>query len=577
MPRIGLLVSFIFVLAACSENNSQSADLIFHNARVVTADSDFNIVQAIAIVDGKIFATGSNEEILALNGEQTIVTDLNDQMILPGLIDTHQHVLSPAMSEFDHPIPSMITVADVLEYITSRANVIPEGEWIWVRDVFPTRLQEYRYPSRAEMDNAAPNHPVIFAPFDVSPVVSVNSMALAILGIDRNFQPEFSDDILRDDDGEPTGIIKNHQRYIDDDGRQMSTAFQDRRSQYLNMTGIYNSVGFTTIVDRNAAGDVADFYKTIVDSGDATVRISFFHTLDSSQDIPDIQNEIKRIAQLPLHIEKDPLIQLIGVKTYSDGGILSGSSYMLEPWGINELYQISDPAYRGKLFNTSERLTQMIIAAVNEGLQFTSHAVGDGAVNEVVEAYVEAAKSVPVKGSRASVTHSNFMSAYAIENMAELDIVADVQPFWLYLDSNALISHFGYDRLRYFQPLQSLFNAGVVVAGGSDHWLAEDPNNATNPFNPFLGMWIAMAREARYVDEAIYPEESLNLQQALQMYTLNAAYALSREQDLGSLEAGKLADFVVIDRDILNSTVDDIRDTRVLQTYLGGELVYQRE
>ena len=577
MFRTGLLVSFILVITACSENNPKSADLIFHNARVVTADSDFNIVEAIAIVDGKILDTGSNEEILALGGEQTIITDLNNQMILPGLIDTHQHVLSPALSELDHPIPPMLTVADVLEYITSHANVIPEGEWIWVRDVFPTRLQDYRYPSRAEMDNAAPDHPVIFAPFDVSPVASVNSLALAAMGIDRDFQTEFSDDILRDDDGEPTGIIRNHTRYIDDPGKFESTVFEDRRSQYANMTSIYNSVGFTTITDRNAAGDVADFYKTIADSGNATARISIFHSLDSSRDIPFIQNEIKRIAQLPLHIEKDPLVQLIGVKTYSDGGILSGSSYMLEGWGINEIYLLDDPAYLGKLFNTSERLSQMIIAAVNEGLQFTSHAVGDGAVNEVVEAYVEAAKSVPVNGSRASVTHSNFMSEYAIENMAELDIVADVQPFWLYLDANALISHFGYDRLRYFQPLQSLFNAGVVVAGGSDHWLAEDPNNAVNPFNPFLGMWITMAREARYVDEAIFPEERLELQQALRMYTLNAAYALSREQELGSLEVGKLADFIVIDRDILNSAVDDIRDTKVLQTYLGGELVYQSE
>jgi hypothetical protein len=143
MLRIGLIISFILVITACSENNTESADLIFHNARVVTADNDFNIVEAIAIVDGKIFATGSNDAILALGGEQTIITDLNGQMMLPGLIDTHQHVLSPALSELDHPIPPMLTVADVLEYITSHANVIPEGEWIWVRDVFPTRLQDY--------------------------------------------------------------------------------------------------------------------------------------------------------------------------------------------------------------------------------------------------------------------------------------------------------------------------------------------------------------------------------------------------------------------------------------------------
>ena len=575
MSKLYLLPLIILALAGCADESRITAQQIFHNAKIVTVDDGFTIADAIAIDDGKILAVGSNEEIMAFRGEQTIVTDLDGRMMLPGLIDTHQHVLSSAMTELDHPIPSMLTVADVLDYIRSRASVTPAGQPIWVRDVFPTRLLEYRYPSRAEMDSATVDHPVFFSPFDVSPVVSLNSMALASLGIDRNFQAEDPDDILKDENGEPTGIIKNPARYINDESRQISTDYQDRRSQYRKLMGIYNSVGFTTVVDRNAPGDVAEFYKNIADIDEATVRISIFHELDSSRELEFIQNEIKRIGQLPLHTEKDPMVQLIGVKTYSDGGILSGGSYMLEPWGVNEIYQLTDPEYKGKLFNTKERLAEMIKTAVSEGLQFTSHAVGDGAVNEVVAAYEEAAKTVPVKGSRASVTHSNFMSSYAIEKMAELEIVADIQPYWFYLDSNALIKHFGYDRLQFFQPLRSLFDAGVVVAGGSDHWLGEDPNNGVNPYNPFLGMWISISRQARYVDAAVYPEESLNRQQALQMFTTNASYAISREEELGSLEAGKLADFVIIDRDILNSTVDEIRDTKVLKTYLGGELVYE--
>jgi hypothetical protein len=158
--------------------------------------------------------------------------------------------------------------------------------------------------------------------------------------------------------------------------------------------------------------------------------------------------------------------------------------------------------------------------------------------------------------------------------MAELEIVADIQPAWFYLDSAALLRQFGQRRLRYFQPLRSLFAAGVMVAGGSDHWSLEDSRNAVNPFNPFLGMWVAVSRQPRHLDEPLYPDEALSRRQALEMYTVNAAYALAREQDLGSLEPGKLADFIVIDRNILSCPQDDIRDTRVLQTYLAGELVY---
>lgn len=572
-----LVSAIVFLTFSLVSFAVENADQIFYNGKIVTVDKAFTIAEALAVKDGKILAVGTDEQVLKLRGSTSVVNDLEGKMLLPGLIDTHQHTLSAATSEFEHPIPAIKTVADIIDYVKLRAKVTPKGEWIWVRDVFPTRLKEHRFPAKAELDSASSDHPVIFAPFGVSPAVSMNNAALAALSIDKDFSPEHPGDILRDDSGEPTGIVKNHWRYIKDDPWE-TTAFQDRRTQYRKMMHIYNSVGLTTVVDRNTFAEVAEFYQRIANSSQATVRISLFHALDTGADnsMSSIRKEIKRIAKLPLHRAPGPLVQLVGVKTFSDGGILSGSAYMLEPWGKSHIHQISDPEYRGKLFLPEERLQEMMKTAVREGLQFTAHAVGDGAVTEVVKAYVTANKTVAIKGSRSSITHGNFMSPWVIEKMAEMGVVADIQPAWFYLDSYALLQQFGNERLRYFQPLQSLFKAGVVVAGGSDHWALEDSYNAINPFNPFLGMWITVARKARYVDKPVHPEEGLTRQQALQMYTANAAFALARESDIGSLEKGKLADFVVIDRDILTCPIDAIRETRVLRTYLGGKQVYPR-
>ncbi len=572
------LAGLILVVAAGGVAVAQAADHIFHNGVVVTVDGDFSVAEALAVKDGLVLATGSSEQMLALRNAGTRVTDLDGRTVLPGLIDTHQHTLSAAVSEADHSIPVIRDMAELADYIKARSQVLPAGEWIWVRNVFPTRLREQRLPTRAELDAAAPDHPVIFAPFVISPLASLNSAGMAALGIDRAFAAENPADILRDpESGEPLGLIANHRHYIEDIGTpDLTSSDEERSARYRHMMQRYNEVGLTTVVDRNTFPEVMDFYRVMAEDGLATVRISLFHALDTGSDIPlpVIEQEIARIAELPLHRDPKPLVQLIGIKTFADGGILSGSSYMLEPWGESSIHAISDRDYRGKLFIQPQRLQAMVAAALRGGLQFTAHAVGDGAVTEVVKAFDEVNRELPLKGSRASVTHSNFVTPWVIAKMAELEIVADIQPAWFYLDSAALLQQFGEPRLRYFQPLRLLFDAGVVVAGGSDHWSLEDSLHAVNPFNPFLAMWTTISRQPRYVDQPLYPEEALSRRQALQMYTINAAYALAREHDLGSLEPGKLADFIVIDRNILTSPQDDIPATRVLQTYLAGELVY---
>ena len=539
-------------------------------------DADFSIVSALAIEDGLVLATGNNAEMLAMADADTVLVDLDGQMMLPGLIDSHLHPDQASVSEFDHPVPAMLTVADVMDYIRSRVEVLPEGEWIWVRTVLTPRLRERRYPTRAELDEAAPRHPAIFAPYIYYPKASMNSLALERLGIDRGFEGEAATDIERDvSTGEPTGLVRNHTRYIDDPGEVDLTNDSERAEAFRDLMRIYNAAGLTTVGDRKATPKSMQVFTALEAENALTVRFSLMHLVDTAPG-REMDKIVADIAELGLLREQvnSPMLKLIGIKTFVDGGITSGTAYMLEPWGESDIFAISDPQYRGNLVLSGDRLERIIRAAANSGLQFTGHVVGDAAVTELVRAYGAVNSESSIRHLRPSLTHANFITEQAIGQMAEWGVVADMQPAWLYLDSHNLLDQWGEDRLRHFQPLKSLFAAGVLVAGGSDHWHRLDSFSATNPFNPFLGMWIALKRQPRYVDHAVNGEQALTREQALRLYTTNAAYILFREEQVGSLEPGKYADMIVVDRDILESELDDIRDTRVLHTYVNGELVY---
>ena len=228
-------------------------------------------------------------------------------------------------------------------------------------------------------------------------------------------------------------------------------------------------------------------------------------------------------------------------------------------------------AYRGVLFIPPERLSAIVRETVTAGLQFTAHSVGDGAVHALLDAYDEINKTMPVAPTRPCITHSNFMSREAIEQAARLGVVVDIQPAWLYLDTRTLAAHFGYDRLRYFQPLRSLFEAGVTAGGGSDHMQKIGSFRSINPYNPFLGMYVAISRRAKGYPDRLHPEEALTREQAIRFYTINNARLMFLEDRIGSLEMGKQADFIVIDRDLLTCPEDDIKNTRVQMTFVDGK------
>jgi len=568
---LGLAVIGAMALLPHGRSSEQIADLILHNGRIVTVDAKFSLQQAMAVSGERIVRVGRNREVLALRGPQTEVVDLQGKLVLPGLIDSHSHATGAAMTEFDHPIPDMETIADVLGYLAARAKAVKEGDWIVVRQVFITRLREQRYPTRDELDRVAPRHPVLFS---TGPDASCNTLALKLSGIDRNFNvtdggPGFPE---REANGDPTGLLRGMTRYVKSQSTGRNATERDHRERLLQLFKDYNAVGLTSIVDRDASPGGLARYKALRDEGLLTLRIAASQHIDTIGDLERIQENIRKVAADPL-TKGDSRLRLIGIKTFLDGGMLTGSAYMRQPWGVSKIYSITDPSYRGTLFIPKERLLPIVRTAIESKLQFTAHSVGDGAVHTLLEVYEEINRTLPIRDTRPSITHSNFMSKEAVEQAAKLGVVVDLQPSWLYLDTRTLVAQFGYDRLRYFQPLKSIFAAGGIAGGGTDHMQKIGSLRSINPYNPWLGIWVTLTRKAKWYDGRLHPEEALTRAQAIRFYTMNNAYIMFADKEIGSLEAGKLADFIVIDREVLRGPVDDVKDTKVLRTYFNGKLV----
>ncbi len=556
---------------------AQAPDLIVHGAKIVTVDGRFRIAQAMAVRGDRIVATGTNAAVLKLRGPATRVLDLKGKTVLPGLIDSHTHALDASLFEFDHELPTMATVADVLEHVRQRTAVVPEGEWIALRQVFITRLKEHRYPTRAELDRVAPKHPVIFS---TGPDAALNTLGLQRNGITKDTKPRTGQTGRIEIDpktGEPNGILRTYDAFV----RPVSTGKQptdlDREARLKMLMADYNSLGITGFSDRAATPRHIAIYRSLHAKKQLTCRVflNYFLTQPNGE-WKDIEAELDRAAADPLH-KYDNMLWLRGLKVFLDGGMLTGSAYMREPWGKSETYSITDENYRGLRYIPQQRLYELAKASLKRDLQFTAHSVGDGAVQALIDAYVKVNQEFPVRPHRPCLTHANFMTPEGIETMAKIGIVADMQPAWLELDGATLMQHFGLPRLRFFQPYATLFKQNVVVGGGSDHMQKIGGMRAVNPYHPFWAMWVAMERKPRWTDQTLFAEERITREQAIRLYTINNAFLSFEEKEKGSLEVGKLADFIVIDRDILTCPTEQVKDITVESTWLGGKTVYEKK
>jgi len=571
------VVTLALLCACCVVGLAQTAgspDLVLYNGKIITVDDDFSIAQAVAVKGDRIIAVGTNGDVRKLASSSTRSIDLNGKTVLPGLMDSHVHSTGASMYEFDHTVPEMESIDDVLAYVKSRADVLDDGEWVRVRQVFITRLRDQRYPTREELDGVAPKNPVYFS---TGPDASLNSLALKLSGIDKDFKITDGKPgrIERDaNTGEPTGIIRSAGRFVAYKSSERSPSKEDELRRLKELLADYNKVGLTSIADRNVSDKGIELYRELKKRDELTCRVFLSLALNAQDSLEEIEARINKAASSPLH-KYDDMLWLRGIKTFLDGGMLTGSAYMLDPWGVSKVYSIDDPEYRGMRYIEPGKLYQIAKLALKNDLQPTSHSVGNGAVHALIEAYEEVNNSFPIRDGRPCITHCNFMTQEAIDRMAKLGIVADLQPAWLERDGATLTKHFGDARLEYFQPYKSLFEEGVVAGGGSDHMQKIGGLRSINPYNPFFGMWITLARQPRWTDKALHPEQRITREQAIRLYTINNAYVMLQEKEKGSLETGKLADMIVLDRDILTCPVEQVKDIQVEQTYLGGKLVYE--
>jgi hypothetical protein len=405
----------------------------------------------------------------------------------------------------------------------------------------------------------------------------LNTLAMKLAGIDKNYAVPAGQagKVEFDANGEPTGLLRSISPKIVAKSSSKSPSADQTRDLVRKLFADYNSVGFTVIADRGASSGNLALYQKLRDAGELTVRLRCSHTFPTGNLWPAIEKAIDEIITHPLR-KPDPYLQIVGTKVWLDGGMLTGSALMQEPWGVSKIYGITEPDYKGVQIIPRDSLKRMVQKVSESGMQFTAHSVGDGAVQTLLNVYEEVGKEMPeMRATRPCITHCNFMTPASIAQAAKLGAVIDLQPIWFHLDGRTLLKQFGHERMSRFQPLRALFDAKVPVGGGSDHMQKIGSRRSINPYNPWLAMWIAVSRQCRFMDEPLHLEGGLTREEAIRLYTLNNAQVLFLEKECGSLEPGKRADFILTDRDVLQCPLADLKDTQVLETWLDGKPVWQ--
>jgi predicted amidohydrolase YtcJ len=558
-----------FGSALSTQNPALPADLVLRGGKVLTVDDRFSTAAALAIRDGRFIAVGSNDDVRAYIGPKTRVLDGRGRTVIPGFIDTHVHALGVAEAEATQPFKNLRSIGELQAWIRAEAERRPAASWIWTPRVFPTRLLEHRFPTRQELDAAAPQHSVVV---DGAYAFVLNTAALRAAGIGRGSADPPGGAIVKDGGGEPTGLLRNVDsllaRFRPAPAKVPLDTLEQVHRQYV-------AAGITSVIERGASLEGFHTYDALRRADRLPVRATVTIRIPR----PDDPAEVERfIRGLPFRFGSgDEWLKVGPLKIVADGGILIGTSFMREPYGVatRQLYAVDDPAYRGFLTLRPEQIASAIAVGHRLGWQMVAHVTGDAGVDVVLDAIEAAQKAEPASDRRHTLVHAYFVNRETAARAARLQVLVDTQPAWYYKDADALSGALGRERLAHFIGLRTWREAGVRVAINTDHMFGVDGNESMNPFNPFLTLYAATTRRTES-GQVVSGAETVSRQDALRMMTRDAARFSFDETSRGSIESGKLGDFVVLEDDLLTCSDERLRTLRTDLTVIGGRVAFER-
>ena len=540
--------------------------IIIHNAHVHTVDDQDTILQAIALNGNHILAAGSNEEILPLAGENTRLIDAQGNSVIPGIIDSHDHMWEAGMLMKGIIMFGIPSIKALAEKVGRRTAEMKPGEWLQGGGWVETQFEEQRMPTCWDLDPYSPDNPVVFE--RIFSTCVVNSAALRIAGITKDTPDPKGGTIGRDENGEPNGLLFRSAKALVRE--HMPTAFGESkfgdgeqiRLAILRAMDNYLSFGITGIVEPGVTPSMIRAYQKIRNAGELKIRVNLMPSwhgfeVDENEDFSD-----RLIPEWGLTSGfGDEWLRIGSLKMAIDGGLLSHTA--LRTWNYKGETEIRDFPLRLDL----DCLDGWVKEAHDAGWGTGIHVMGDIACRRAAEAMYKAWKANPVD-RRHQMIHCYYPDAETIRMMSEAGLIYAAQPSFIYNEAD------GYDQLlekeqqRTFMPLRTCLDAGVHVAISTDM--------PSGPQNPFWNLYAAVTRKGMK-GYCLGEEECITVNEALRGMTREGAYMSFEENIKGTLEPGKLADCVLLDHDLTSIDTEELRNVLPLMTIVDGEIVYKRD
>lgn len=544
-------------LTACQAGQPvEPASLIVHNAKVYTVNSTQPEAQAVAVRGDRIVLVGSSDAALALRGSDTRVIDAAGATLVPGIQDSHGHFTNLGASLQVLPLRGTTSYEQIVEMVRARAATARPGEWIqgrsWDQNDWPVK----DWPHHAQLTAAAPNNPVYLTRVDGHAAL-VNKAALDAAGITSSTADPPGGRIIRDAAGEAAGVLVDTAQDLVGSKIPPVSAAQ-LEEQILLADAEARKLGLTMVHDAGATPDHVAAYKRLIDAG--TLKTRLYVMLRGP------------LSMLEPEFKKGPLINYGGhrlsvraIKIGADGALGSRGAALLEPYS-------DEPSTTGLMTTTPEEIYAQTLAASRAGFQTCIHAIGDRGNRVAMDTFERVQSEVSgARNLRMRNEHAQILDAAEIPRFAQLNVIASMQATHATSDMPWVPDRIGPARTAEGAYVwQRLMKSGVVLANGSD-FPVEEPN-------PMLGFYAAVTRQDPSGRPAggWMPDERLSRDEMLKSFTWNAAYAAHAEKDLGSLEVGKLADMVLLDKDVMTVDPKEILSTRPRLTIIGGEIVFER-